>query len=297
MFKFEITELQDGMILRDFLFDELNFSNRLVKKAKSSAGGILVNDVHRTVRYQLKKGDKLEITLPAEEKSKSVQPENIPLSIVYEDEFIIIVDKPPGMPTIPSRLHPTGTVANGLLYYYYQQEIPYTIHIVTRLDKGTSGLLLVAKHQYAHSLLANLQRKGAITRMYQAVIHGHLTKKSGTIDAPIGRNPESIIERMVTEKGKRAITHYEVMQETTHYSLVQIRLETGRTHQIRVHFSSLGHPLVGDDLYGGKIKNIKRQALHCAHICFKHPFTHKEIQMNSSLPEDMEKLISMEKRA
>lgn len=276
------------MLLRDYLFNVLKFSSRLVKRAKE--GQILVNGEPKTVRYQLKMDDVLEIHVPIE-KSESMHPEKMPLDIVYEDEDVIVVNKLAGIPTIPSRLHPNGTLANSLLYYYKNNHIPYTIHVVTRLDKDTSGLVLIAKHPYSHSLLSSMQQNGKIERKYVAIVHGNLHCESGTIDEPIGRKPNSIIERTVMQTGKRAITHYKRIKQTEQYAVVEVELETGRTHQIRVHFSYLGNPLVGDDLYGGKTGMIKRQALHCSEITFTHPFTKEYITVQSDLPEDLISII------
>lgn len=290
--KWTILETDNGMMLRDYLIHTLQFSSRLVKKVKSTEGRILINGEPKTVRYLLKTGDTLEVHFPQEKRSASVLAENIPLDIVYEDEHILVVNKNAKMPTIPSKLHPNGTLANGILFYYDEQNIPFTVHVVTRLDKDTSGLVLIAKHQYAHSVLSDLQRVNEIERTYIAIVHGRLQKKEGTIDLPIARNPHSIIERIVSHSGKKAVTHYKVLEEVEEYSVVQIRLETGRTHQIRVHFSHIGHPLVGDDLYGGKLEQIKRQALHCASIRFVHPFTKKEMVFSSKMPEDMNLLLN-----
>lgn len=281
-----------NIMLKDYLYDELKFSHRLVKKVKSPLGKLQINGEVKTVRYLLQEGDKLTIEFPPEEISKSIQPEKINLCTLYEDEHLLILDKPAGIPTIPSRLHLTGTLANGISYYYKKNSIPFTVHIVTRLDKDTSGLVLIAKHQYSHSLLSDLQREHKIKRSYRAIVHGNLEKKKGTINAPIGRSPTSIIERMITIDGKRAVTHYQVINEFNGYSDVQIDLETGRTHQIRVHFSSIGHPLVGDDLYGGKMGTIKRQALHCNKISFLHPFSQESIQLKSDFPNDMLQLFN-----
>lgn len=288
-----ITEKNNGILLRDFLFNELNFSNRLMKRIKSADGKLLVNGNVKTVRYMLEVGDTLEIVFPSEQKG-SIKPEKMCLDILFEDEYLLVIDKEPGIATIPSKLHPTGTLANGIAYYYKEKNIPFTVHIVTRLDKDTSGLVLVAKHHYSHSLLSDLQRKNEITRIYRAIVHGSLPKSEGTINAPIGRNPDSIIERMVRDDGKKAITHYRILREIETFSDVEINLETGRTHQIRVHFSYIGHPLVGDDLYGGKKGKVKRQALHCSEIQFTHPFSKKEVHLISNLPEDMENIISKE---
>lgn len=289
MFSLKV-EVDKNMLLREYLQEELKLSSRLVKKVKSPEGSLRVNGIERTVRYKLEQGDRLEVVFPPENISESIVPESMDLHIVYEDEHVLVIDKEAGLPTIPSQLHPNGTVANGVLYYYQQHHLPYTIHVVTRLDKDTSGLLLIAKHQYSHSLLTDEQRLHRIARTYQAIVHGTLQKKRGTIDAPIGRKANSIIERTVTADGKRAVTHYEVVKEFGDYSLVKVELETGRTHQIRVHFSHLGHPLVGDDLYGGKKEICQRHALHCAKLTFFHPLKETWLEFSSSLPKDMNDL-------
>lgn len=280
----------EGMLIRQFLIDKLTLSNRLIKRLKAHDRGIVVNGEEKTVRHVLQQGETLRLQFPPEKISAFMQPENIRLHIVYEDEHVLVIQKRAGVATIPSYHHPSGTVANGILHYYKKQDIPYTVHIVTRLDRDTSGLLLVAKHQYSHSLLSNMQRNNGIKRTYQAIVLGHLEKKSGTIALPIGRKQNSIIERTVAENGQHAITHYKVVEEYDRHSLVEVHLETGRTHQIRVHFSHIGHPLLGDDLYGGEVGMIDRQALHCAHIQFVHPFTNERVTFSAELPEDMTRI-------
>jgi len=281
-----------GMMLREYLYEQLNFSHNLVKKAKSEEGNILINNERKTVRYVLQAGDELHITFPPEKVSPSLEKNNMPLSILYEDRDIIVLDKDAGVPSIPSRNHPSGTIANGLLAYYEKNHIRSTIHIVTRLDKETSGSLLIAKHQYSHSILSNMQRKHKVKRKYIAIVEGTVTDDSGTIDAPIGRKENSIIERAVVENGKRAITHFTVLDKSLQHTLVEIELETGRTHQIRVHFSYIGHPLVGDYLYGTDKSDLVRTALHCSEISFPHPFTHEKLAIHSPIHKDMDSFLA-----
>lgn len=279
------------VLLRDFLEKELALSGRIIKKLKAHTSGICVNGVERTVRYMLQQGDELVLCFPPEKISPSLVAENVPLDVVYEDESILVVNKAAGIPTIPSQLHPRGTLANHVLHYYAVHHMPYTIHVVTRLDKDTSGLVLIAKHHYSHSLFSDLQGENAIARKYQLIIEGHLSEQMGEIELPIARKPGSIIERMVDWDGKYARTHYLVLQEYLDYSLVEATLETGRTHQIRVHFSHVGHPLLGDDLYGGNWHSIKRQALHCSYLAFRHPFTGAEMNFTAKMPSDLLALI------
>lgn len=285
--RWEIGEHIDGLLIRDFLIEHASLSNRLIKKLKAHDGGILVDGVERTVRHILRCGEQLELVFPPEQISPSLEPVEMPLDIVYEDDFLLVVNKPAGMPVIPSQLHPTGTLANGILHYYLIKEIPYTIHVVTRLDKDTSGLVLIAKHDYSHSLFSNLQRKKEVRRKYIAIVEGILEEKKATIDLPIARRDDSIIERIVDKLGKEAVTYYQVLDESTDLSVVEVELETGRTHQIRVHFSHLGHPLVGDDLYGGRTDLLQRQGLHCSELHFIHPFTRESLSFKAPLPEDL----------
>ncbi|MFD1169110.1 RluA family pseudouridine synthase [Oceanobacillus caeni] len=288
--KWMINSEHVGMMIRDYLKEYQRFSRRILTAVKLE-GKILINGIPQTVRYSLKEGDLLEISFPKEQVGEYMVKDEMDLSIVYEDDSVIVVDKPAGIATIPSLHHPTGTVANGILGYYEKHNIPYTIHVVTRLDRDTSGLLLIAKHRYSHSLLSTAQKAGKIKRRYKALVEGDLMKDSGTINAPIDRKEGSIIERMVKETGKRAVTHFKVEKRLPLHTLVNIQLETGRTHQIRVHFSHINHPLAGDDLYGGKTDYIKRHALHCYKLAFEHPFTKEYIQLESNLPSDMKELL------
>lgn len=288
--KWMINSEHVGMTIRDYLMEYHRFSRRILIAVKLE-GKILINGIPQTVRYSLREGDLLEISFPKEQVGEYMVKEEMDLSIVYEDDSVIVVDKPAGIATIPSLHHPTGTVANGILGYYEKHNIPYTVHVVTRLDRDTSGLLLIAKHRYSHSLLSTAQKAGKIKRRYKALVEGDLKQDSGTIDAPIDRKEGSIIERTVKETGKRAVTHFKVEKRLPLHTLVNIQLETGRTHQIRVHFSHINHPLAGDDLYGGKTDYIKRHALHCYKLAFEHPFTKEYIQLESSLPGDMKELL------
>lgn len=289
--KWTIKEEQAGMLIRDFLQQIGGFSRRILVAAKSDEGNISLNGVKQTVRAQLEAGDILEVQLPPEPVSKWLFPEQLELSIIYEDEAVLVVNKPAGMPTLPSPKYKSGTVANGVLAHYEKIGNPHTIHVVTRLDKDTSGLLLVAKERLSHSLLAKSQQQFTIRRKYMAIVEENMMEDKGKIDAPIGRKPGSIVERVVTEAGKPAVSHYKVKKQLADHTLLEVELETGRTHQIRVHFSHINHPLLGDDLYGGKKDILNRQALHCHEISFLHPFTGKFHTIQARLPVDMEKAI------
>lgn len=290
MFEWEVAENEDNVLLREYIKGQ-GISRAALTDIKFNGGDIFVNEERQTVRYVVSQGDKVKVCFPIEKRSEEMMAENMPLSIVYEDDYVLVINKPSNLATIPSREHPTGTLANGLLFYYDQHHIPSTVHIVTRLDKDTSGLLLVAKNRFVHHMLSQQHKEKNVKRVYRAIVHGKLPTNMGTIDAPIGRKVTSIIEREVRADGQKAVTHYQVEKAFDDMTLVKVILETGRTHQIRVHFAHLGHPLVGDDLYGGQVDKLKRQALHSAELTFYHPFFKKSMTFQSALPEDMEELI------
>lgn len=289
--EFEVDQIVNGMTIRDFLKQELHFSRRLLKTIKEIDGAVLVNGCKRQTWEKLYAGDVIRIVFPEEEKAAYLQPQQLNLDIVYEDAAVLVINKRAGMAAIPSMNQADGTVANGILGYYKEKGLPYTVHIVTRLDRDTSGLMLVAKHRYSHAILSEMQKQGSVRRKYLAIAEGKLEEKQGTIDATIGRKEGSIIERTVVPSGQYAITHYTVLQEMGKLSLLDVQLETGRTHQIRVHFASIGHPLAGDDLYGGSTELIARQALHSAQLSFIHPFQEEKMMFTSKLPWDMRQLM------
>ncbi|MDX8364417.1 RluA family pseudouridine synthase [Cytobacillus sp. IB215665] len=284
-----ISDKDHNKLIRDFLKQQ-HISKASLTDIKFAGGDIIVNGKSENVRYRLKQGDQVIVVFPIEPIGKGIVAENIPLQIIYEDEYLLIINKRPNLPTIPSRQHPERSLANGLMNYYKEKGLQITVHIVTRLDRDTSGLVLVAKHRHIHHLLSQQQQLGQIKRVYYAIVNGLVTLNSGTITSPIGRKSNSIIEREVRDDGQKATTHFQVIRRYPTYSLVQLRLETGRTHQIRVHMSHIGHPLEGDTLYGGTEKHIKRQALHCHKLTFCHPVTHEELVFQKNIPDDMHSL-------
>lgn len=286
--EWKVSKEDSGMILREFLKTK-QLTKRAITDIKFSGGNLLVNGEKETVRRKLSDGDRVSVLFPEEKPSEGLVPQKIPLDIVHEDEHCIVLAKPAGMATIPSRLYPDGTLANGLLHHLQKQGLSSTIHIVNRLDKDTSGLMLAAKHRFSHSLFSVLQKQAGIQRTYTAIVHGTLKQEAGMIDVPIGRKRDSIIEREVREDGQRAVTHYKVLEGKKEYSLVELKLETGRTHQIRIHMSSIGHPLAGDTLYGGSGALMGRQALNSSVLTFLHPFSKQKMKFETALPEDMRK--------
>lgn len=297
--RFQITfqASEEGELLRTAI-ERHGISKRGLTSIKYRGGNILVNGVEKTVRYRLNKHDKITIIFPLEEVSDGLIPESGTLNIVYEDEALLILEKPPFINTIPSREHPVGSIANVVCGYFMDKGIPSTVHIVTRLDRDTSGLLCIAKHSHIHHLLGIQQKKHQINKQYEAIVHGHLSQLKQSIIAPIGRKETSIIEREVNEHGQYAHTDVTVLQKgycrgepVTH---VRLTLHTGRTHQIRVHMSHIGHPLVGDELYGGNRKLYERQALHCVYLEMIHPLTGNLISFSSKILESMKNLMNNE---
>ena len=291
---FTATAAEDGITLRDFLAQH-HISKAACTDIKLHGGALTVNGKPETVRYVIKHQDQIAVQYPPETSSLTMKAEAIPLSIVYEDDAILVVDKPVGLCTIPSRKHPSGTLANGILHHYAQTDHAGAVHFVTRLDFDTSGLVLVAKHRYIHALLSLAMQKQALTKEYLALVEGTLIPPNGTVDLPIARVNISQIKREVHPDGLPAQTKYRTVQQIqtdTHtYSLVRLQLLTGRTHQIRVHMTALQHPLLGDCLYGGNHILISRHALHCNLLKFLHPMTGELMRFESPLPAAMERLI------
>jgi 23S rRNA pseudouridine1911/1915/1917 synthase len=289
-FHWRIDNNNAGKLIKEFL-KEKDISKAALTDIKFQGGWILVNNEEVNVRYKLILGDELTIIFPPENPSAGMKVENLPLDILFEDEYLLVINKPAGMNTIPSREHPTGSLANALVGYYEQIGLQATSHIVTRLDRDTSGIVLVAKHRQIHHLFSMQQRNGQVQRTYEALVSGWILVDQGTIEQPIGRKDDSIIEREVRTDGQFARTHFTVLERCTAFTRVELQLDTGRTHQIRVHLSYLGHPLLGDDLYGGERTKISRQALHCKKITFRHPFTGQEMTFTAPLPKDMNEIL------
>ncbi len=284
-----IEKSEDGMKLEGYLRNKLRLSHRTLVKLKKNQS-IKLNGEKSRINVLLSEGDKLEITLYGEE-SENILPEPMELDIVYEDEYLIAVNKPYNMPVHPTRRHIMGTLANGIVYYWMNRERSTVVRLVNRLDKDTSGLVVIAKNSHIQHLLSLNIGKPEFEKKYIAVVEGIPDNTVGTIDLPIARERAGFIKRVVREDGDRAVTHYEVLSSFKSTCVLSIKLETGRTHQIRVHMSHIGHPLLGDELYGGSTKLIYRHALHANEINMKHPITGKWLKLKAEMPSDMVELI------
>ena len=268
-----------------------NFSSRMIKELKKNPHGILIGNKKVTVLKTLKKGDILTVYIKDKESAaENITPVEHPLEILFEDKDVIVCVKPPFMATHPSADNYGTTLANALAYHFEKNGGPTTIRPVNRLDKNTSGLILVAKNMHSSGILSTLLAQKKIKRSYLAFVEGCPENDKGRIDAPIARQDGSVIKRCVSESGDRAVTNYEVVKKGE-FSLVKLNLETGRTHQIRVHMAHIGHPVAGDFLYGTEFSGgMKRHALHSCTLEFTHPITGENLFFKSDLPEDMRTL-------
>ena len=280
--------IKEEQILREFLLEN-NISRKTLTRIKfDSDGSIKVNGREENVRYLLKENDIVEITLPSENFSEFVRFIDKEIEIIYEDSYFLIVNKGINLPSIPSRNLEDESLLERVNYYFKNKNINTIPHIVTRLDKNTSGLVLIAKHRHIHALFSTLN----IDKFYTALVNGEV-EDNVIIEAPIRRVSSSIIEREVGEGGEYAKTEYwlEKYIPEKDVSIVKLKLYTGKTHQIRVHMKYKGYPLLGDELYGGNVCLISRQALHCSNLIFNHPITGEMVNVKVDLPDDMNNII------
>ena len=277
--------------INQILEQEFHISARLHRKLLLSKQ-ILCNSVFVDTRNLVKVGDIISVNLDFEETNDNIVPQYMELNIIYEDDCFLILDKPAGIAVHPSILHFDDSLSNGVKYYFDKINLHKKIRPVNRLDFNTSGIIIFAKNEYVQECLIKQMASHEFYKEYIAIVEGIFKNKSGIIDLPIARKENSIIERCVSDIGQNAITEYEVLQEFNDMSLVKCILKTGRTHQIRVHMASIGHPLLGDTLYGSASDLIDRQALHSYKISFIHPITKEPISLKSDVPIDMKKVLS-----
>ncbi len=276
------------------LKEQLLLSDRLITRLKK-ANKIYLNNLPTYTKKPVTVGDTVSVLIDFEEDNSNIVATEIPLDIIFEDEYLLVINKPAGIAIHPSILHYNDSLSNGVKFYFDKLKLKKKIRIVNRLDRNTSGLVIFAKNEYIQECLIRQMKTKEFKKEYLAIVEGILPNKSGTLDYPIARKEGSIIERCVAPKGDRAITHYNLLKTFNNLSLVHIVLETGRTHQIRVHFSYINHPVLGDTLYGHPSKLINRQALHSYKITFVHPVSKKIITLEAPLFDDMNKILEMQK--
>ena len=280
---YKVTEEEEGMKIGDFLRKK-GCSRHVIVHLKKTENGILLNKEWAYVGQVLKANDQLEIRILEEASSEQIVPRQLPLDIIYEDEDLLIINKPADMPIHPSINNYDNTLAYALMWYYQEKKEAFVYRCINRLDRDTTGLLIVAKNMLSGGILSDMSKRREIHREYLAIAEGKVPEE-GVIDAPIARKEESVIERCVDfEKGDPAVTHYWRMDYRNGYSLVRLKLETGRTHQIRVHMKYLGHPLTGDYLYNPDYRILDHQALHSWKLEFRHPITGEQMHFAAEPP-------------
>ena len=284
---YTIKEAESGRSIAAFLLDS-GYSSRLVVHLRNTEGSFLLNGKTVFSNTVLQPKDQLRVHVTEKKTSDQIVPVPMDLSVVFEDEHVLVIDKPAGMPVHPSQGHHENTLANALAYRFASRGEHFVFRAVNRLDRDTTGLLLIAKHKISGAFLSAMTAKKEIRREYLAIVAGK-PEESGTIDLPIARKDGSTIERCIDmEHGEHAVTHYRCLdyRDDLGCSLVRLRLETGRTHQIRVHMKAIGHPLLGDFLYNPDYRFIGRQALHSYTVAFRHPITGEAMEFTAPMPED-----------
>ncbi len=287
-----ITEAQSGRTVLSLLRGELGLSTSCVNRLKRTETGLTCGGQRIFTNAVLRTGDVLTVDLSAAERATAVAPVPMELDIRFEDEYLLVLNKPAPLAVIPSSLSPgEPTLANGLAHYLGDG---FSFHPVNRLDRGTTGLMVVAKTGHIHAQLSQLLHSGSFFRQYLAVCEGHLQPPSGSVSLPIGRAPGSAVKRQVDPAGQSAHSEYRTLAHTARFSLLELTPHTGRTHQLRVHMAALGHPLAGDWLYGTEdTALIRRPALHAAHLALIHPVTGAELNLTAPMPADMIRLMEL----
>lgn len=298
--QYEVTAEEDGLCLDQYIAGRcMDLSRSYIQKLIKESRVTINKNIQTKTKTAVQESDIVNVSLP-DPKELEIKPQDIPLDILYEDNDVLVVNKPKGMVVHPAPGHYEGTLVNAVLYHCRDNlsGINGVLRpgIVHRIDKDTTGALIVCKNDKAHQKIADQLRAHTITRSYRAIVYNNFSEDEGMINAPIGRHPTNRKKRMVTEKNsKEAITHYKVLDHLNHkFNYIECRLETGRTHQIRVHMSHIGHPLLGDEIYGpvnSKFKNLQGQTLHAATIGFIHPTTEEYMEFSAPLPDYFEKLL------
>lgn len=289
-FHYKIESKDAGKTIETFLLEH-EYTASCIKHLKKAESRITVNGIWEFVNKKLQENDILETVFVEEESSENIPPVEMPLDIVYEDEDILVINKAANLPVHPTKGYEYTSLANGVVYYFEQKGIPFVFRSVNRIDKNTTGLVIVAKNMLSGSILGESMRSREIRRTYLAITEGEIPER-GTIDLPIGRREGSAVERCIDENGMKAVTHFERLHYANGHSLAKIRLETGRTHQIRLHMRAIGHPLPADVLYNLNFTVIDRQPLHSWKLEFPHPITKEMLYFEQEMPEDMRNILS-----
>lgn len=289
LMKHEVSGAKDKTPIIEYMTGALDFSSRQAKKLIKDKK-VQINGKKAFRDSSVKNGDLLELDT-AEELKEAIAPEDIPISVIYEDELILAVNKPPFMLVHPTPSHLGGTLLNGLAHYFREKGENSSLRLLNRLDMNTSGVVIIPKSAAVHSRLDEMMRSGSIRKFYIAVVEGILEPEKGRIEEPIGKDAADPVKRKVTADGQPSVTIYETLRKSRDHSLVRLELITGRTHQIRVHLSHLGHPVTGDELYGGGSTLIGRQALHASDMELPHPGGSGILKLHAVLPEDMRLLV------
>ncbi len=276
--------------IKEVLKAEFSMSDRLLLKLKK-LDKIYLNGKVTSVNHPIVENDLIECHLDYDEDNSNIVPTKISINIIYEDEAYLVVNKPAGIPVHPSTDHYTDSLANGVIFYFNQIGLKKKIRPVNRLDKDTSGIVIFAKNEYIQECLIKQMKNKQFIKKYIAIVNGNLDNLEGIINAPIARKENSIIERCVSETGDTAITHYKVLKRNDNFDVIECILETGRTHQIRVHFAYLGHSLLSDTLYGVSSPLINRQALHAYEVEFIHPITKQKVKYIADIPDDFKNIL------
>jgi len=282
-----ITPENEGLTIEKYL-RRMGFTRQSLVRLKKTDRNVVIDGEWMHLNHILKAGEKVTVTVTEEESSEKVVPVDLSFPVVYEDEDIVVVNKPADMPIHPSLNNYENTLGNAAAYYFACKGEKIVFRCINRLDRDTSGLTIIAKHYLAAGILSDMMKRREIKREYIAIVEGEDIADSGTVDKPIGRVGESTIERQIDyENGENAVTHYRVLKRDKGLAKIALNLETGRTHQIRVHMKSIGHPLIGDFLYNPDSSIMNRQALHSARLDFEHPITKERLSFTAEIPEDM----------
>lgn len=299
--RYVVPAADEGLPLKTILRRRMGISRTLLTRLKTTEKGLMINGVRAYANATVRAGDRVEVRLERE-RSDDIVPEPMPLDILYEDDFLLVVNKPPGLIVHPTHGHYTGTLANAVVHYWQSKGEIVRFRPIHRLDQGTSGVLAIAKNPYIHQQIAEQMKRGEVEKTYAAFVHGEPSPPSGTINAPIDRDRTNPHIRIVTEHGYPAVTHYETVQAWGRAARLRVRLETGRTHQIRVHLKHIGCPLIGDAMYGPDDMTeerlrlhslLPRQALHAEELAVTHPANGQRLRFQAPLPEDLSGLAQL----